>query len=92
MSQFLQEHLWPLLKDIPRPVNFSHAPQDKIRKADEHMGIRNLGNVCYMISMLQQFFMIPAFRYQLFKAFDEKAEVLVEHKDKMIDDNMLHQL
>lgn len=45
-----------------------------------------------MNSMLQQFFMVPQFRYQLLKAVDKNPENLVEYKDDMIDDNLLKQL
>ena len=42
-----------------------------------------------MNSMLQQFYMIPAFRYSLLKVIDETPTKMVEYKDRMIDDNML---
>ena len=45
-----------------------------------------------MISMLQQFYWVPAFRYGLLKVIDESAPNMVEHKERMIDDNMLRQL
>jgi ubiquitin carboxyl-terminal hydrolase 34 len=44
-----------------------------------------------MNSMLQQFFMIPAFRYNILSVDDNLPEELVEHKNAKIDDNMLHQ-
>jgi hypothetical protein len=42
--------------------------------------------------MLQQFFMIPAFRYNLLAVDDGVAEDLQEFKGHLVDDNMLHQL
>ena len=45
-----------------------------------------------MNSMLQQFFMIPAFRYNLLCVDDGKPEVIKEYKQEQIDDNMLHQM
>ena len=46
-----------------------------------------------MNSMLQQFFMVPCFRYNMLCADDGKEENLVEVKNgKTVDDNMLHQL
>ena len=48
--------------------------------------------ICYMISMLQQFFMVPQFRYQLFKAIDKTPEDIKEYKERQIDDNMLRQI
>lgn len=45
-----------------------------------------------MNSMLQQFFMIPAFRYNLFCVDDGVKEQVVDYKNEQIDDNMLHQI
>jgi uncharacterized UBP type Zn finger protein len=53
------------------------------------VGLRNLGATCYMNAMLQQFFMIPAFRYNIIQAIDGKEEVFSDQKN--IDDNLLHQ-
>jgi hypothetical protein len=40
--------------------------------------------------MLQQFFMIPAFRYNLLCVDDGVKDNIVEYKHETIDDNMLH--
>lgn len=54
MCVFLEDYLWYFIKDVPRPVEWRHTPQEKSRKADNSFcGIKNLGNICYMISMLQ---------------------------------------
>ena len=45
-----------------------------------------------MNAMLQQFFMIPAFRYNLLSVDDGQSEDLMEYKGHKIDDNVLHQL
>jgi hypothetical protein len=42
-----------------------------------------------MISMLQQFFMVPQFRYQLLRAVDNSPEDIKEWRDQKIDDNLL---
>ena len=42
-----------------------------------------------MISMLQQFYWVPAFRYGLLKVLDESEPDMKEYKDRMVDDNML---
>lgn len=44
-----------------------------------------------MNSMLQQFFMIPAFRYNLLCVDDHLPDDLQEYKGYKIDDNVLHQ-
>ena len=41
---------------------------------------------------MQQFFMIPAFRYNILSVDDNDPEDLVEYKNNKIDDNVLHQL
>ena len=45
-----------------------------------------------MNSMMQQFYMIPAFRYNLLCVDDGIAPNMVEYKQHMQDDNMLHQM
>ena len=81
MVTFLQVQLLPMIESVPTPTSWSHQPVTDIRKTGDYIGIRNLGNVCYMISMLQQFYMIPAFRYSLMKVLDETEEKMVEHRD-----------
>ena len=55
-----------------------------------YVGIRNLGSICYMNSMLQQMFIIPPFRKGVLSVNDEQAPNIDNpHK---IDDNILHQL
>lgn len=91
MSEYLNAHLVPLMKSVERPKGWRHKPSSGGR-AHSHCGIVNLGCICYMISMLQQFFMVPQFRYQLLKAVDESPENPVEHKGEVIDDSLLRQL
>ena len=52
----------------------------------------NLGCICYMNSMMQQFFMVPQFRYQLLKAVDESPNDFKEYKGYVVNDNLLKQL
>ena len=62
MVEFLEGSIVPLIKDVERPKKWRHLPSSKGR-VHQHVGIVNLGCICYMISMLQQFFMVPQFRY-----------------------------
>jgi hypothetical protein len=89
---FLRQYIIPSLSTAQRPKSWCHKPEERLRKADEPAGIRNLGNVCYMISALQQCFMVPKFRFSLLQAIDKTQEDLKEHNEQMIDDNMLKQL
>jgi len=56
----------------------------------QYVGLRNLGCICYMNSMMQQFFMIPAFRYNMLCVDDGVKADLVDYKGEKQDDNMLH--
>jgi len=62
MVEFLNMNIGPLVADVERPKKWRHLPSSKGR-VEQHVGIVNLGCICYMISMLQQFFMVPQFRY-----------------------------
>ena len=68
----------------------SSSNQDnKIKKTSPYTGIRNLGTLCYLGSIVQQLFWIKKFRYSILSVNDLKP------KDKSYqytdDDNTLHQ-
>ena len=52
MAGFINDLFLPMIKSVPRPVSWSYQPSTRTRRAEEPIGIKNLGNVCYMISML----------------------------------------
>lgn len=52
LADFLEDNLWPLIKDIPRPKKWKYVPSEN-SKSTSFVGIVNLGCICYMISMLQ---------------------------------------
>jgi ubiquitin carboxyl-terminal hydrolase 9/24 len=54
------------------------------------VGLQNLGAICYMNSMMQQFFMTPALRYNLMCVDDGVPADIQHYKGDSIDDNMLH--
>ena len=58
-------------------------------KCEGFVGIRNLQCICYMNSMLQQFFMVPSFRYNLLQVLDNIAPNT--NNQSNVDDNFLHQ-
>jgi len=91
MFEFLQDHIKPLLEEVERPKKWRHSPSSKAR-VEGYAGITNLGCICYMISMVQQFFMVPQFRYQLFQATDTTPEEKREYQGETYDDNLLRQL
>ena len=58
-------------------------------KSCGHVGLKNLGCICYMNSIIQQMYMVPTFRYAIMSADDGEEEKSNSNVD---DDNLLHQL
>lgn len=93
------------LKNIKNRVrtikNWTYSPTFEQKSVHGYAGIANLGAICYMNSMLQQFFMIQQFRYSILDVDDGiypdmvqlKPDIAARYKcDNEIDDNLLHQL
>ena len=58
-----------------------------------HVGLKNLGCICYMNSIMQQIYMIPTFRYAIMSADDgENPNPNSRYNYSIDDDNLLHQL
>ena len=57
-------------------------------KSEDHVGLKNLGCICYMNSIMQQMYMVPTFRFAIMNS-DDKEPAKLNHG---IDDNVLHQL
>jgi uncharacterized UBP type Zn finger protein len=84
------------MERIKKPKGWKWAPAaaggDSLQK---YCGLRNLGCICYMNSMMQQFFMVAPFRYNLMCVDDGVAANPQKHhkqSDLIVDDNMLHQI
>ena len=58
------------------------------RSSNSHIGLKNLSSICYMNSVLQQFFMMPLFRYAILSLPIPKD--LEEEKED--NDNLMFQL
>jgi len=97
------EVLESLRTQITPVKSWSYSPASDVRSSHGYAGIVNLGCICYMISMLQQFYMIPQFRYSILDVDDKKEPTNLAYlkgdpnADKSrpgydLDDNMLHQL
>jgi ubiquitin carboxyl-terminal hydrolase 34 len=83
----------PLTNLLPEFSKTNSLFVDSDRRSDYgFIGIKNLGCICYMIAMLQQFYCTPAFRYGILMADDNKPQNMVEVKHRKIDDNVFHQL
>lgn len=59
-------------------------------KVEGHVGLKNLGCICYMNSMLQQFFMVPSFRRALLQVDDGTPPNTKNPHG--VDDNVFHQV
>ena len=62
-------------------------------KQNGHVGLKNLGCICYMNSIMQQMYMVPTFRYAIMHADDgESPKSAQTYRFTIEDDNLLHQL
>ena len=62
-SQHLDNH--------PKYHQWNYSPSSDQLSPTGYVGIRNLGSICYMISLLQQLFMMPKFRRGILSIKDE---------------------
>lgn len=93
MKTFLEKSMLPLMGLIKRHDGWNYTPpSNAVESRQKYVGLKNLGCICYMNAMMQQFFMIPAFRYNLLSAEDGVPEELVDYKGQKVDDNMMHQM
>ena len=60
--------------------------QDDEKSSTGYCGLKNLGCICYMISLFQQLFMVPSFREDLLAVDDPN------HENQEPDENMFYQL
>ena len=60
--------------------------QDDEKSSTGYCGLKNLGCICYMISLFQQLFMVPSFREDLLAVDDPNYE------NQEPDENMFYQL
>jgi len=91
MADFLQDCFIKLTQKFKRRSEWNYQPPSQSTHTQKFVGMRNLGCICYMNSIVQQFFNVPSFRYQLLSIDDGVSEDLQEFKGKKIDDNALHQ-
>jgi ubiquitin carboxyl-terminal hydrolase 34 len=93
MNAFLEKSMLPLMGMVKRQDSWNYSPPGAaLEGKQKYCGLKNLGCICYMNAMMQQFFMIPAFRYNLLSVDDGLPTDIREYKGHQIDDNVLHQL
>ena len=73
--------------------------KNKIKKKKEpkkfgYVGLKNIGCICYMNSILQQMYMVLPFRNAIMSSDDKKRlnNQICDHNRNIFDDNLLHQL
>lgn len=84
----LAEHI-PVLPSTSR--SYSMLLEFEKKSNLGFLGIKNLGCICYMISMLQQFFCTDTFTRGILMADDYVEVKMTEVKNKQVDDNVFHQ-
>ena len=82
MLSFLQDCFIKLTQKFKKKNEWNYVPPSQSQRAQSFVGLRNLGCICYMNSILQQFFNVPSFRYQLLSVDDGVAEDIQEYKGK----------
>jgi ubiquitin carboxyl-terminal hydrolase 34 len=80
------DYIDPLLEKVEENSSWAYDPGDESRSKFGYVGIRNLGCICYMISILQQFYMVPPFRYGILSIEDKEIE------SELQDEDLLYQL
>jgi ubiquitin carboxyl-terminal hydrolase 34 len=75
-NSFLLKSMSPLMSLIKRHDGWNYSPPGSSERSQKYVGLRNLGCICYMNAMMQQFFMIPSFRYNLLCVDDKTPEDL----------------
>ena len=75
---------------IQQSKNYSHKEPKKCG----YVGLKNIGCICYMNSILQQMYMVPPFRNAIISSNDKKSlnKSLSTISHRFFDDNLLHQL
>jgi ubiquitin carboxyl-terminal hydrolase 34 len=88
-----------LLKFITSKKKKSFYHQNNVKKQKcpricNHVGLKNIGCICYVNSILQQMYMVPSFRYAIMSSDDQKPLNYQTSffNNNRFDDNLLHQL
>ncbi|KAF2075266.1 hypothetical protein CYY_003442 [Polysphondylium violaceum] len=82
VTELLMDHHKP---DEKRTL-WSYFPAGNEKSTCGYVGLKNLGATCYINSLLQQFFMIPGFRYNIIQSEDRYPSI----QDQQ--DSLLYQL
>ena len=86
---FFKDCILPLRNSLSELTVWNYIPEKFEKSSSGYVGIKNLGCICYIISILQQMFMIAPFRNVILSVEDNKPPA---YNEAGIDDNLLHQL
>eukprot|EP00743_Colponemidia_sp_Colp-15_P003962 GILK01004274.1.p1 GENE.GILK01004274.1~~GILK01004274.1.p1 ORF type:complete len:2187 (+),score=414.92 GILK01004274.1:440-6562(+) len=74
MEEIVYKGLLPLQEKIAKVSSWDYSPSSDVKASSGFVGLRNLGCICYMNSMLQQFFMVPTLRYGILTVEDNEPD------------------
>ena len=82
------------LKNNSNNTNYNKSKKEKLYKKLGYVGLKNIGCICYLNSILQQMYNVPSFRYAILSADDKEKENIQKSffHGNYYDDNLLHQL
>ena len=94
LIRYLKEHISETFWRTPRKSDWQISVHQQERSLTGFVGLKNIGCICYMNSIMQQLFMIPTFRKAILEVEDSnfgkgKSGTAGPENE---DDNMLHQL
>lgn len=72
IGTLFSKSLSSIFKKLKLYTNKSYYSNNSERAETGYCGIRNLGCICYINAMIQQFYMTPTFRYSILMIDDEQ--------------------
>ncbi|KAJ5069991.1 specific protease [Anaeramoeba ignava] len=72
-------------------TNYSPNPKLNLREELIPIGLKNVGNTCFLNSLLQTYFMLPSFRNEILKFKPTQKEWEIQKKEmKLSKDDLIH--
>ena len=70
MTNYIIEKVRTNISECIEHMRITSCVEDNQRSATGFMGLKNLGNICYINSMMQQLYMNKKFRYLILRIKD----------------------
>lgn len=77
-SYTLRDCIFPLSNALEELKTWGYIPSQEEGGQAGHKGIKNLGNICYLIAVLQQFFCVAPFRNAVLSLSRPKTDLLLQ--------------